>query len=283
MNRHSSHGETTSFHALVLGGGGPVGASWMATLVNGLVSAGVPLPEADVVLGTSAGAVVGSWLTMSPENLAAVPGHMRERAARHAGTAQAGQGDKALLRRMAAAHGNDPRAIGRAALAAIPPISAEQAEGLWKSALPDGPWPDRLGIFAVDTDTGTARQWTAQDGIPLPVAVACSTAAPGAAPPVAVGDSVWVDGGVRSGTNADLLVGDGPGRVLIMAPIPSPNLAREEAILTERGHSVRVIVSDSFITKPSDALDPNFIDTAIAAGTKQTADLAAKLAQWWQS
>ncbi|WP_052684818.1 patatin-like phospholipase family protein [Lentzea aerocolonigenes] len=277
MNQDTSRNDGTSRRAVVLGGGGPVGASWAATLVHGLVSAGVPLPEADVVLGTSAGAVVGSWLTMHPEGLSTIPERMRERAAWHARSKGA---DMALPQRMAVA--NDPRAIGQSALAAMPPISAEQAEALWNAALPQGRWPGRLGVFAVDTSTGTAREWSARDGIPLPVAVACSTAAPGIAPPVTVGDSVWVDGGVRSGTNADLLVGNGPGRVLIVAPIPSPSIAREEAILTERGHSVRVVISDSFITKPADLIDASFIDAAIAAGAKQAEDLAADLGEWWR-
>jgi NTE family protein len=165
----------------------------------------------------------------------------------------------------------------------MPPISAAQADELWRFALPDGPWPDRLGVFAVDTGTGAAREWTARDGIPLSVAVACSTAAPGAAPPVAVGGSVWVDGGVRSGTNADLLVDATPGRVLIVAPVPSPKLAAEEAILVERGHRVRVIVSDSFIREPADLLDANFIDAAVAVGARQAAGLAEQLRRWWQN
>lgn len=269
--------------ALVLGGGGPVGASWTATLLTELISAGVPLAEAEVVLGTSAGAVVGSWLTMSPGGLAEVPARMRERAAWHARAAQAGQGDRTLPRRLAATQGKDPQALGRAALAALPPITAEQAEESWRAALPEGPWPGRLGVVAVDANTGTARRWTAHDGIPLPVAVACSTAAPGAAPPVAVGGSVWVDGGVRSGTNADLLAGDAPGRVLIVAPLASPALAREEAILTGHGHDVRLVVSDRLITRPADALDANLIDAALAAGTNQAAEHAGELARWLRS
>jgi NTE family protein len=48
---------------LVLGGGGPVGIGWYAGLLVGLSDAGVDLNRADVVLGTSAGAVAGAWLT----------------------------------------------------------------------------------------------------------------------------------------------------------------------------------------------------------------------------
>src|SRR5690606_27868051 len=46
--------------ALVLGGGGPVGITWLAGLTHGLRAAGIDLARADRIIGTSAGAVVGS-------------------------------------------------------------------------------------------------------------------------------------------------------------------------------------------------------------------------------
>jgi NTE family protein len=273
-------------NALVLGGGGPVGASWTAGLLDGLISAGVPLGESDVVVGTSAGSVVGSWLTIQPTGLSGVPELMRARASWHAGNARSGRGDPGLLRGMAAQSGQDTesaRSIGQAAIAAIPPISVADAEALWKAALPTGAWPSRLRAVAVNTETGIARAWSAQDGVSLAVAVASSTAAPGAAPPIAVADSVWVDGGVRSGTNADLLleIADVPDAVLIVAPMPSGDLAREEAVLVERGSRVRVITAEPFYTTPADLLDPRFIDVAAAAGSRQARDVAADLLTWW--
>ncbi|MDX3671737.1 patatin-like phospholipase family protein [Streptomyces europaeiscabiei] len=48
--------------ALVLGGGGPVGWAWMSGVLAGLTDAGVDLDRADVVIGTSAGAILGSRL-----------------------------------------------------------------------------------------------------------------------------------------------------------------------------------------------------------------------------
>jgi len=48
--------------ALVLGGGGPVGVAWEAGLLVGLGRGGVAVAEADAVIGTSAGAVVGCLL-----------------------------------------------------------------------------------------------------------------------------------------------------------------------------------------------------------------------------
>src|SRR5262249_55601521 len=53
------HGMT---RALVLSGGGPVGAAWEAGLVAGFAQGGVNLADADLILGTSAGAIVGALL-----------------------------------------------------------------------------------------------------------------------------------------------------------------------------------------------------------------------------
>ncbi|MDX6348582.1 MAG: hypothetical protein QOF84_3372, partial [Streptomyces sp.] len=48
--------------ALVMGGGGVVGTAWMTGLVSGLRREGVDLAEADVIVGTSAGSIVGTML-----------------------------------------------------------------------------------------------------------------------------------------------------------------------------------------------------------------------------
>ena len=50
--------------ALVLGGGGPVGIAWESGMLAGLAEAGLDLSDADFILGTSAGSVVGAQLAM---------------------------------------------------------------------------------------------------------------------------------------------------------------------------------------------------------------------------
>jgi len=294
MNHHSqpAGSAVVPLDALVLGGGGPVGVAWTSSLLLGLESAGLPLSRSGLVVGTSAGSVAGAWLTMDPSGLPALPGLMRKRAAWHAENAGAGIGDRGLMRRLPKDLAEGPERamrIGRAAVAAIRPISANEAEHLWEQALPVGPFSPRLRAVAVNADTGAARGWAAADGIPLGVAVSCSTAAPGAAPPVTVAGAVWVDGGVRSGTNADLLLDpdwaalptDSPGRVLILAPMPSKAVAREEAALAERGHQVRVIVATPFYESALDLLDPRFIDIATAAGASQAESVTEDLTKWW--
>jgi NTE family protein len=272
--------------ALVLGGGGPVGATWTSALLRGLISAGLPAAESDVVLGTSAGAVLGAWLTTRPEGLSLIPELMRRRAAWHAANAKAGAGDRSVLRRAAGSSGRDAeaaRVLGQAAIAAMAPISLDEAETLWKANLPEGPWSPRLRTVSVDAETGLVRVWSAEDGISVPVGIACSTAGPGVAPPVAVAGSVWVDGGVRSSTNADLLIELGtPGKALVIAPSRSGALTHEEAALVERGHRVRTIVAEPFYQKPTDMLDPGFIDIAADTGASQARDIAADLLTWWR-
>lgn len=46
--------------ALVLGGGGVTGVAWETGLLLGLVDAGIDLTGAELVVGTSAGAIVGA-------------------------------------------------------------------------------------------------------------------------------------------------------------------------------------------------------------------------------
>ena len=50
--------------ALVLGGGGPVGIAWESGLIAGFAEKGVDLSSAEYIIGTSAGSVVGSQLTL---------------------------------------------------------------------------------------------------------------------------------------------------------------------------------------------------------------------------
>ncbi|HMD50148.1 MAG TPA: patatin-like phospholipase family protein, partial [Bryobacteraceae bacterium] len=50
--------------ALVLGGGGPVFVAWESGILAGLAEAGLDLSNADYILGTSAGSIVGSLLAI---------------------------------------------------------------------------------------------------------------------------------------------------------------------------------------------------------------------------
>src|SRR6478672_9805392 len=54
---------SSTARALVLAGGGVTGIAWELGVLSALAGAGVGLADADLVLGTSAGAAVGAQIT----------------------------------------------------------------------------------------------------------------------------------------------------------------------------------------------------------------------------
>ena len=48
--------------ALVLGAGGPIGRIWQSGLIAGLIEREIDLGDASLIIGTSAGAIVGAQL-----------------------------------------------------------------------------------------------------------------------------------------------------------------------------------------------------------------------------
>ena len=52
--------------ALVLGGGGSAGNAWEIVVIAGLFEAGLDLTEADLIIGTTAGATVAAQITSTP-------------------------------------------------------------------------------------------------------------------------------------------------------------------------------------------------------------------------
>lgn len=110
----------------------------------------------------------------------------------------------------------------------------------WTRTLPPVvDWPAALMLTAVDTADGRRRTFDASSGVPVSVAVAASTCLPGLFAPVSIGGRRYMDGGVGSGTNADLA--RGRDEVLIVAPIDGGGLASLVAELESGGSRVQVI------------------------------------------
>jgi NTE family protein len=85
--------------------------------------------------------------------------------------------------------------------------------------LPVPTWPaGRLLIPAVDAESGEVAVFDRGSGVDLTDAVTASCAVPGVWPPVTIGGRRYIDGGVRSGTNADLATGC--DLVLVVTPTP---------------------------------------------------------------
>ncbi|WP_030158343.1 patatin-like phospholipase family protein [Streptomyces sp. NRRL S-244] len=270
--------------ALVLGGGGLTGVGWEAGILYGLARAGVDLTAADLVVGTSAGSVVGAQLTsglLTPQEL------YERQLGDPAGEAVARLGTGLIARyAVAMVRSRDPegyrRRVGTLALAADTVEEAERRKIL-AARLVSHAWPERrLVVTAVDALAAFDRE----SGAGLVEAVSASCAVPGVWPPATVGGRRFIDGGIRSATNADLA--SGCARVVIIAPmalgsrlVPSP--AAQAARLREAGARVLLITPSAQARKAfgRNVLDPARRDPAARAGLAQAAEHAAESAAVW--
>jgi NTE family protein len=147
--------------------------------------------------------------------------------------------------------------------------------------LPRHEWPEAdIALVAVDTATGEHRVFDRGSGVGLVDAVAASCAVPGVWPPVTIGAERYMDGGVRSGVNADLAAGF--ARVLVLAPLEDPQLAGQVESLGDGGE-VEVIIPDkaSLAAMGADPLDPAVRTPSAEAGHAQGRSIAGRLASFW--
>jgi NTE family protein len=142
----------------------------------------------------------------------------------------------------------------------------------------------RVVLTAVDAATGSFTTFDASSGVDLVDAVAASCAVPGIWPPVTVGDRRYVDGGVRSSSNAHLA--EGFDHVLVLSPMNPALVAgqgEELAALEATGSQVLVIQADedALAAMGDNPLDPAFRAQAVDAGLRQGAALAAVVRDRW--
>jgi NTE family protein len=137
----------------------------------------------------------------------------------------------------------------------------------------------------VDAATGETVVFTRDSGVDLVDAVAASCAVPGVWPPVTIGDRRYVDGGVRSSTNADLAAGC--DRVLVVLPAPKDQpdpFSRLDAEIEQLAPvPVLVVYADAasvaaFGTNP---LSPLTRPPAARAGRAIGQAEAARVAAYW--
>ena len=281
--------------ALVLGGGGPVGIAWEAGIIKGLLDGGVDATEADLIVGTSAGSVVGTQIASgrSPQDLLAAQAAPSEGAA--GGRAGVDVGAlRELFQKWAGA--TELTEALRAEIGALALAARTASEEVWinsfKRTLGPSGWPDRpLLITGVDTASGQFATWDRDSGVPIELAVAASCAVPGIFPPVTIDGSRYMDGGARSGTSADLA--SGHRVVLIIAPmgarpegtgrIMRQCLDAEVDALRAAGRTVEVVLPDA---ASLEAFGPNMMDPtrrkeAADAGLRQGSTVARQLRAVW--
>jgi NTE family protein len=275
--------------ALVLGGGGVTGVAWEIGVLMGLADAGIDVSQTDVLVGTSAGAVVASQVSgqRSIEELfaAQLAPPSKEIAAR--------MGIMATIRFVAAmaAPGSPEKArarLGRAAMRARTQSEAERYEVI-RSRMSSEVWPERprLLITSVNAETGEFVVFDKDSGVSLIDAVAASCAVPLVWPPVTIKGKRYVDGGVRSVANVDLA--KGCRRVVVIAPIIQ-SLRRadrpaSQLEMLERGKGVRAaLVSPDAVSRAAigtNVLDPAHRAPSAQAGRAQGVAQAEQIRAVW--
>jgi NTE family protein len=274
--------------ALVLGGGGVTGITWEIGLLAGLRNVGVDLTTTDLIVGTSAGSVVGALVATAVDLDETVS--FVEAVAGDGGEELSLQLDLSLI---AQAFGivsdttlkaAEARArLGALALAA--PVGEDRVQvDRFAALLPVHDWPaqPRLVITVVNAQTGEPAAWDDADGVSLVRAVAASCAVPCVFPPVSINGGRYMDGGVRSVTNADLAVG--ANAVVVIAPVVGPFRTSPEAELRELGEVRSVLVSPDEAAE--EAMGPNVLDASraaasLAAGVAQGEAMAARVGGVW--
>ncbi|WP_369136964.1 patatin-like phospholipase family protein [Modestobacter versicolor] len=275
--------------ALVLGGGGITGIAWEIGVIAGLLDAGVDLTGADLVVGTSAGSVVGAQLRSGApvEELfgSQLEPPASERVARLGRGTLARYGLAILLARR-----DDVafrRRVGRLARTAADtgrtPSEQERREVIG-SRLRSHEWSDRpLVLTAVDAESGEFTTFTRASGVELAAAVAASCAVPGVYPPVTIDGRRYMDGGMRSPANADLAAAY--DRIVVIAPLPrgAGPMASVDAQVTGLVSRVAVVAPDqaSLTAIGRNVLDPAAREPSARAGRAQAASVADRVREVW--
>jgi NTE family protein len=272
----------------VLSGGGTAGGAWMLGLIHGLREEGVDLGEADLIVGTSAGARTGAQLAagildqgVTMYRQSAVPQFEAPVALQDVAAAAMRVLAQAPSRQEAARRIANFEPLGAAL------VSQDARRQMVAAHLPPGGWPDRpLEITAVSAESGARVTFDAGSGVALLDAVTASGALPGVFPLVTINGTRYCDGGVHSPYNADLAAGHDV--VIVLTPI-TPDANRRavlDAEIAALGQAaVRIITADAASLA---AIGPNPLSGATAkaaldAGARQAKREHNPLEEIWDS
>jgi NTE family protein len=276
----------TSSKALVLSGGGTAGGAWMTGLISGLRRGGIDLGDADLIVGTSAGARTAAQLATGVLDQAV---EMYRSQALPAVELHASLGEWVAASMRIIADAPDEREAARR-IANMDPLGGRLASEadrrrMVAALLPVRRWPARkLLITAVDAGTGQRAAFGKGSGADLADAVLASGALPGIYPLVTIGGRRYADGGAHSLYNADLAAGHDV--VTVLSPMPLDDYLRaklDAEVATLGPATVRVITADE---QSLAAIGPNALSAAAAraaleAGLAQARRESAALRTVW--
>ncbi len=265
---------------LVLGGGGVAGIAWETGILLGIADespqAARALLDSDVLLGTSAGSAVVAQIAGGTSLAELFDRQVGEESAE----IDPGVGIDGIAELFLAAM-SDPDAtlterrqrIGAVALATDTVPEAVRREVI-AQRLPSHAWPDRpLHVTAIDAVTGELVVFDRDSGVDLVDAVAASCAVPGAWPPVTIADRRYIDGGIGSTINLQLVETGSAAVVLVPAGVEAPSAfgAGAATEIDDFGGAVLAVFADdeSLSAFGPNPLDPRCRPASAQAGRVQ--------------
>jgi NTE family protein len=261
---------------LVLGGGGVVGASWMVGALQALEEeVGFRADRAARVLGTSAGALVGA--------LGAAGVSPQEMSRYASGTASSIVGDAAGpyrvslwppplgfgSARMAAAmlRQQRDRSLGALLMGLLPrgAVNTEPIHRLVERVV-GATWPvdPSLRVVACDYRSGQrvtfGSAWAPDASVGAAVAASC--AIPAFFRPVQIGERTFIDGGIHSHSNLDLIASEELDLVICLSPMSS-RATTSVATVLERIAAARRRRAAAALTAESRVLEERGIELVV--------------------
>ncbi|MGX7678094.1 patatin-like phospholipase family protein [Jatrophihabitans sp. DSM 45814] len=276
--------------ALVLGGGGSVGTAWQTGLIAGWNQHGIDLTDADLIVGTSAGAAVGVQVALGHELDRQLDRYRAARARHEAGQATAVLNfDPEQTRRVNELflRGHDigrfdkgvREEICRAAREAST-ISEEQFLTTFKY-LKGAQWPANYVCTTVDVDSAEFVALDHSIGGELDHGVAAAVAVPAVYPPITVAGRRYIDGGCLSPTHLDLAAGY--DRILFVQMTEVPQF--ELDAVKQSGAVLHAIEPDaaSVAAFGGNLMNAGAAFDAAERGLEQGLSSAEQIATFWRS
>ena len=282
---------------LVLGAGGVLGAAWAIGALNALVEVeGFEPHDADLIVGTSAGAVLaallGAGITAAelrdhqrglplPHEVGRDWSYDRSTGGALPSRPRMGIGSPALLRRTARRPRRVPPLAVLAALAPSGHGNLAEVGRIVGSVAAESGWVQRDGVWvvAMDYDTGK-RVAFGRDGSPpasLDEAVMASCAIPGWYAPVSIGGRRFVDGGAWSTTNVDLVGREGLDEVYVLAPMASFVTDRPHRLASRLERRIRRRVTRRLLREAAKVSRTGAALTLLTPGPEDLAVMGANL------